>query len=167
MRALDELLPTYDWHEVHSLEVAARPETAVLAFLAMPTASGAVTRVLFRLRGLRATGSIERAMTAMGFAVLGRTPTDVVLGGAGRPWTPRGGIHAFADATPGDVRVAFDVRATRLEDGGCLLSTETRIEATDERSRRAFRRYWRVVRPFSGLIRRHWLRAARDRAQQR
>ena len=25
----------------------------------------------------------------------------------GRPWTPRGGIHAFAEARPGDVRVAI------------------------------------------------------------
>jgi hypothetical protein len=29
----------------------------------------------------------------------------------------------------------------------------------DDRARRAFRRYWLVVGPFSGLIRRRWLRA--------
>jgi hypothetical protein len=44
--------------------------------------------------------------------------------------------------------------------GGTLLSTETRVSATNSTARRAFRGYWRVVGPFSGLIRRRWLRAA-------
>jgi len=165
VRALDEVMPAYDWHEVHSVEVRADAETALAAFLAMPTAPGAVTRALFRLRGLRTGGTIEQSMTGKGFAVLRRTPTEVVLGGAGRPWTPRGGIRAYAEARPGDVRMAFDVRATPLTDGRCLLSTETRTEATDARSRRSFRRYWLIVRPFSGLIRRSWLRAAASAAE--
>ena len=63
----------------------------------------------------------------------------------------------FADARPGEVRVAVDVRPA-LSAGGGQLSTETRIAAVDERARRAFGRYWRVVGPFSGVIRRRWLR---------
>jgi hypothetical protein len=47
------------------------------------------------------------------------------------------------------------------------LTTETRVRCTDERSRRAFARYWYVIRPFSGLVRRSWLRAARRRAAVR
>ncbi len=50
----------------------------------------------------------------------------------------------------------------RFEDG--TLSTETRVQLTDARSRRSFRRYWLVVRPFSGLVRRAWLRAIARRA---
>jgi hypothetical protein len=46
-----------------------------------------------------------------------------------------------------------------------LLSTTTRVRLTDARSRRAFRRYWLVVRPFSGLIRRRWLAAIARRAK--
>ena len=71
----------------------------------------------------------------------------------------RGGIHGFADARPGEVRVALDVRAKPLTDGRSRLSTETRIAAVDRRARRAFRAYWLVVGPFSALIRRQWLRA--------
>jgi hypothetical protein len=43
--------------------------------------------------------------------------------------------------------------------GGTRLSTETRIWCLDPASRRSFRRYWFVVRPFSGLIRIALLRA--------
>jgi hypothetical protein len=56
------------------------------------------------------------------------------------------------------VRVAADLGAIPAGDG-CVLSTETRVQAVDDRSRRMFGRYWLVVGPFSGLIRRRWLRA--------
>ena len=39
-----------------------------------------------------------------------------------------------------------------------LLSTETRILATDPRARRAFAAYWWFIRPASGAIRREVLR---------
>jgi hypothetical protein len=49
---------------------------------------------------------------------------------------------------------------------GCgSLSTETRVHVADPESRKRFRRYWFVVRPFSGLIRIQLLRAARRRAE--
>jgi hypothetical protein len=37
--------------------------------------------------------------------------------------------------------------------GGCALATETRIRCADPATLRAFRRYWRLVAPGSGLIR--------------
>jgi len=46
-----------------------------------------------------------------------------------------------------------------------LLTTETRIYATDASSRRAFARYWRVIYPGSSLIRRMWLRAIKKTAE--
>jgi hypothetical protein len=37
--------------------------------------------------------------------------------------------------------------------GTTRLTTETRVACADAASRRRFRLYWLVVRPFSGLIR--------------
>jgi hypothetical protein len=45
------------------------------------------------------------------------------------------------------------------------LTTETRVHVPDPGARRKFARYWRVVRPFSGLIRVLVLRAAKRRAE--
>jgi hypothetical protein len=50
----------------------------------------------------------------------------------------------------------------RAADG--MLSTETRVQVPPA-SRAQFVRYWRIVRPFSGLIRRAVLRAAKRRAE--
>jgi len=45
------------------------------------------------------------------------------------------------------------------------LATETRVHVPDPVSRRRFGRYWKIVRPFSGLIRIVVLRAAKRRAE--
>ncbi|TMM12953.1 MAG: hypothetical protein E6F98_07205 [Actinobacteria bacterium] len=62
------------------------------------------------------------------------------------------------------MRVALEISATGSE-GGAFLFTETRVQALDARARRAFRRYWLVVGPFSALVRKRWLAAA-ERALQ-
>jgi hypothetical protein len=156
VRALDSLLPDYDVHEVHEVGVAADPARAVAALLALPVDADPVVRALFRIRGLRGGLSVGAALARLGFTELARGPGEVVLGGSGRPWRPTGGIGSFETPCPGDVRIAIDIRSD-----GTRLSTETRIAGTDAASRRAFRRYWRLVGPFSALIRRRWLAAVR------
>jgi len=53
-----------------------------------------------------------------------------------------------------------------LQVRGGEWSTETRVMLTEERSRRAFGRYWLLIRPFSGLIRRRWLAAVVGHARR-
>jgi hypothetical protein len=65
---------------------------------------------------------------------------------------------------PGWAKLAVDLRAGPHPDGA-LLETETRVYLTDAWARRRFAGYWLVVRPFSGLVRRLWLRAAKRRAE--
>ena len=50
-------------------------------------------------------------------------------------------------------------------DGVVLLTTETRVFATDPSARRRFAVYWRVIYPGSALIRRSWLDAIKRRAE--
>ncbi len=91
------------------------------------------------------------------------------FGYVGRPWKPTGeGRNVPADEfaafdEPGWAKVVMDLSATPAPEGS-LLRTETRIHLTDEHARRAFARYWTVVRFGSNAIRRDWLRAARRRA---
>jgi hypothetical protein len=159
MGRLDEFLPVYDVVERHERLVDASPADALAAALASPVVPDGVVRALFRLRGLRGGGTVHGAMRGMGFSELVREADCVVLGAAGRPWTPGGGLVAFDRAGAGQVRMLIEVSATPV-DGRAMLYTETRVAATDDRTRRAFRRYWLVVGPFSGLVRRRWLAGA-------
>jgi hypothetical protein len=146
---IDDVLPHYDAHEVHSIASSRTVEEA----LATPVAGDPFVRTLFRLRGLPVNGTIDELFARMRFEALARNEHEIVLGAAGTPWRPGGGLRPIAEALPGTVRVV----ANFLSDGE-RLSTETRIEAVDDAARRAFLRYWRVVGPFSAVIRRRWLK---------
>jgi hypothetical protein len=152
--AIDDVLPLFDANEVHLIPFALSPADAIASALATPVAADPLVRALFRLRGVRASGTIGDSLVRLGLRELARLDGEIVFGGAGTPWRPGTGIQPFASAGPGQVRVVTNFRSD-----WATLSTETRIAAVDDAARRAFLRYWHVVGPFSGLIRRRWLRA--------
>jgi len=152
MDLIDDVLPRYDARKFHSVALTLEPPRAIALALATPVAADPVIAALFRLRGLNARGSIGSALTRLGLAELRAADGEIVFGASGTPWRPGGGIHPFDEGGPGRVQVVTDFRAD-----GVRLSTETRILAGDEAARRTFLRYWRLVGPFSALIRRRWL----------
>jgi hypothetical protein len=174
---LGELLPEFEFAERHFVRVDS-PATALAAAKDATPAEMPFLRVLFGLRSLpafvtRGRGlpreggrSLAEQMIEWGFVVLVDEADELVLGFVGQPWKLTGGSMPRLDAAawrsfqePGYVKAVMNFRAA--ETG---LETETRVRATDEQSRRQFARYWRLIRPFSGLIRRSWLRAAKRRA---
>jgi hypothetical protein len=81
-----------------------------------------------------------------------------------RPTTPQ----QFKQLTaPGIATAVMNFRMDPDGDGTWLVSTETRVHATDASARRRFARYWALIRPGSGFIRRMWLRAIKRRAEGR
>jgi hypothetical protein len=178
-RLLDEVLPDYDVHEVHSRVVAAGGDDVFAALRTVTAAELRVTGPLMAVRGLvgpRHAADRERALLdAMGgrdFAVLAeRAGEELVLGLISKPWRPVPVTRPIADAAdfeafaePGWVRVAMDVRVEPEGDGSRLV-TETRVHATDEGARRRFGCYWRLIRLGSGIIRRDMLAAIARRAE--
>lgn len=168
MTLLDEVLPEWDFRERHRRPVHARPERVFQAVREVTLAEMPVARFLVRLRGMHARMSrpILEEMRKAGFAVAAEEAgRELVFAAVGQPWKLRGGDRPDGEfrrfARPGFAKMAFNFR---LE--GRTISTETRVLLTDQRSRRAFRRYWIVIRPFSGLIRRVWLRAIARRAEE-
>ena len=159
-------LPVYHHRERHSIFVAASAERAFAAAREAQLDDSRLVRLLFKLRGLHAAprGPIWDSLLAEGLQVFG--DDTVVL--IGRPWSPRGGTRKTADfagfAEPGYAKMAMDLRS-RADGDGARLETETRIFLTDGPARRRFAAYWLVIRPFSGLVRRSWLRAAKRRAE--
>lgn len=177
MTLIDEFLADFDFNEVH--RTRAGPGAVAAAKAATPGEMPLV-RLLFALRSgpallMRGRGlprvkdrSLAEQMVEFGFVPLAESDDEMVLGFVGQPWKVYGGSmprlrspdewRAFDE--PGYVKAVMNFRAA---DG--RLETETRIKATDADSRRRFARYWRLIRPGSGLIRRSWLRAARRRAR--
>jgi hypothetical protein len=182
---LDEALPAYEFAERHRTSVEATPEKALAAAKEATPAEMRFVRTLFALRSLparlrhgrglpaEARQSLAEQMVEFGFVPLAEDRDEVVFGYVGQPWRLTGGsmprlpsAQAWLDfAEPGYVKAAMSFRAVG-RDSRTLLETETRIHATDPSSRRRFSRYWLVIRPGSGLIRRSWLQAAKRRAER-
>lgn len=181
---LEDFLPVWDFGERHQTTVLARPEVVFGCLLAMDLRRSPLVGALYFLRELphrlkhadwRGPGlgkSLEDMLTA-GFIQLERLEgRELVLGLVGRPWglTPEL-IHLPASEftsfdRQGTVKVAANFLVEPLTGGVCRLSTETRVQCLGPDARRLFRRYWTVIRPGSGLIRREMLRLVRREAQR-
>lgn len=106
-----------------------------------------------------------------GFVILAEEPdSEIVLGLVGRFWVPHGELRrldpgAFACfGEPGYAKAVWNFRVEQ-DEAGSVVSTETRVATTDGPSHRSFARYWRLVGPFSALIRRRALRLIRAQAE--
>ena len=182
MRLLDDALPEYEFSERHHVHVAAPPDRALAAARDATPAEMTLLRTLFALRSLPARltrrgrlpadpgRSLLAQMVEFGFVVVAEKEHEVVLGFVGQPWRLAGGsmprlgtAREWLDFDErGYVKAAMSFWAVP-EGPGARLVTETRIHATDPVSGRRFARYWRLIRPGSGLIRRSWLRAVERR----
>ncbi len=181
--ALDRTTPSYQFHEVHSTTIRATPERVYRAIkeIAQDEILFFRTLVWIRMLGRPLPEPIRTAprdrplldvATQTTFVTLADGPQEILIGsilyappGAKRrPETPDEfvslrGRKGYALAT-----MNFLIRGA--EDGTCVVSTETRVYATDAPARGRFAAYWRIIYPGSALIRRMWLRAIRLRAEK-
>jgi hypothetical protein len=179
---LDEFLPDYDFNEIHSTRVAAPPDVVMAAVRSLTAREVPVLMGLMALRTLpallrgrrrrRREGTILEGFLRGGFVTLADTRGELVVGAVGRFWLASAEVRRVsadefaAFREPGYAKAAFNMHAQPTPAGGTLLTTETRIQPTDDHAHRSFRRYWRVIHPGSALIRRAWLRAIRRRAKR-
>jgi hypothetical protein len=157
MKSLDAFLPAYEFSTRHTVSVNVDPLRADRALRAVTFKEVPLVRALLLARGLglrKAEDSVLGTMVPRA-TVLEDVPGEgLVLTLSGQFWRLRGrGPEAPATAV-------IDFRALPGS-----LATETRVHVPDPVSRRKFGHYWRIVRPFSGLIRMVVLRAAKRRAE--
>ena len=178
MNALDEFMPAFTVRSRHSVWIRADPACVRQALATADLGSPWIVRALMGLRSLPArlrrwtppAHDRSRGVGAVGFSVLGETPDEIVLGLQGRFWTPTGGLvpvdsARFAAGPPVGVAQAAWSFQIAPENGGTRLSTETRVRTADSNTDRQFRRYWLLIAPFSGLIRRRMLTLVRRAAE--
>ncbi len=173
---IDEFIPHYQFVERHAITIP-RPRDEVYRVLRkVDFGRSRVIRTLFALRGLGP--SFRRGRSRMrlrlddfvraGFTLLAEQPgEEAVYGVASRGTGRRRRIRpldpkSFASLDqPGCIKAVLNFCLRSLNGSSTLVTTETRVFATDEPARRAFTRYWMVVGPFSALIRRRMLAVLR------
>lgn len=176
MRPLDDFLPAYEFSERHWLAIDAPAGRIDAAFRDVSIADIPIARALWRIRRMgRPYGDATKPFIGgeLPGVVLEDVPEEgIVLGLTGQFWRLLGGASGVTRPTTLNEFLAYDrpdacKAVIDFRVGERALSTETRVHVSDPASRRKFRRYWRVIRPFSGLIRILLLRAAKRRAEGR
>ena len=193
LNSLDAFIPNPDFSERHQRTVQAPAEAAWEAAISVTPAEIRLLAPLMAVRSLphlltgRRTKPHDRGTDDVsfldvfekeGFLQLHRDTgvadgqAVTIYGAAGRFWSPTGNApvplddaHAFAqhhDART--VKVAFSLQIAGTSTGS-VVTTETRIVSADQAARRAFGRYWLIIRGPSGLIRRSWLAAIGRRSR--
>ncbi|MFV0523549.1 MAG: hypothetical protein ACK5RL_03520 [Acidimicrobiales bacterium] len=176
-----EALPTYQFAEHHHRVLNADREAGWRAIHETRWGDVRWTAPFFVVRGLGAMvrgGSsdspriVEKGPVAR---LWGEAPRYLAMGSIMRPYAlrqtePDPEVSSLEELAtfdrPGWVKVAMDFRLTDLGDGRTRLDTSTLCQATDRTTDSRFGRYWRVIRPFSGLIRVEILAAIANRAEQ-
>lgn len=180
---LDGFVPVYQFSEFHSIRVAAPKEKVYGAIKSVTADEISFFRTLTWIRRLGRPGPesilnapehqpILEVATRTSFLLLAEEPNrEIVLGTV--VVAPRGWRRIQCPTSedfkalhePGFALAAMNFLVEDAGPGGSIVTTETRIYATDALARRRFARYWRVIYPGSALIRRMWLRAIKDRAE--
>lgn len=188
---LDAWMPKWDARSVHQVEVMAAPEVVYQALLRTDFGRNRVLRLLMVFRAIPAVLLAPRRawqrwrrptpcslpgpmgqLLAGAFAELeARPPAELILGLTGRFWTPAGDLVPTTPLTfrdpipPGLARAAWNFQLEALGPNRTLLTTETRVLCGDEGTRRRFLRYWGIIQPGSGMIRRALLRQVKAAAE--
>lgn len=180
---LDEVSPLFEFSESHTVLVEA-PKVLVWDAVKSVTADEiSFFRELTWVRRLGRAGPesilnapgrlpILEVATRTSFLLLAEEPgREIVVGTVvlapkgvgfeGKP-TPE---RFRALESPGYAKATMSFLVEDRGGDACLLTTETRVHATDPAARRRFAAYWRVIYPGSALLRRMWLRAIRLRAE--
>lgn len=181
---IDERFPVYDVHATHKIRINASANRVYNACRKFDLSLSPIVKTLLFLRSLPAilwsmektkTNSLGNTLDGLlnnGFILLEENPPEeIVLGLVGKFWTMSGCIQrmtpeafaAFNDA--GYAKAVWNFHLEEQPDCSTLLNTETRVLCTDDVSRKKFLRYWFIVGPFSGLIRKEMLRTIKQQAE--
>ncbi|MEV0374186.1 hypothetical protein AB0I10_31015 [Streptomyces sp. NPDC050636] len=179
----DTFVPRPDFSSRHHTVIPAPVEAVWAAWQEMEQVGsegwGPIVRALFTVRRhlgrLKNGGEVPKEDLRDSFRLLAEDPPREVVRGIVGQWWAMGAADIRPDVTgpreflafdePGYAKATFSMRFTAdATCGGTRVVTETRVLCLDEAARRAMGRYWRLVEPFSGLVRRMMLSRLRKRA---
>jgi hypothetical protein len=177
-------MPAYQFAEFHTLRIKAPRERVFAAIREVTPDEITLFRTLTWIRRFGRTGAesilnapadkplLDVAMRTSFMKLAEEPDRELVLGTLA---AASKGTRLKKDPTPEDFKAlrapgfalaAMNFRIADAANGEAVLTTETRVYATDPSTRKKFAAYWRVIYPGSALIRVMWLRAIKERAEK-
>jgi len=177
---LDQIMPEYQFHEVHSVRVHAGRERAMAAVKEATFEDMTSLVTLMKIRGAVIRHPAEglekmqakRIMESFGesgYIAAGRDGEMGMYGAFNYVKQKPAGLKtveefaAYREA--GAVKMAFDFVVEDAGGGWSRVTTETRVMVHG--MTRGMASYWRLIVPGSGLLRLEWLEGIKRRAEER
>ena len=188
---IDDFMPVWDFSENHETLIRASVEDVSRALHTADFSDSFIVRWLLRLRGMSGENVTLDSLKGSKFRILAeRENEEVVIGLAGQFWKPVGNLQDVDAGNfrefdkPGFAKAAWnfsikdaDVTPVTLVTAGSTgtpeslkrletrVTTETRIQCMDDKSRSSFGFYWTFIQPFSGWIRSEMLAVVKRKAE--
>jgi hypothetical protein len=163
MTSLADALPDAAFAERHARVIYAPPALVWAALLELCWTDLRTGRLLIMVRsaGLRSARPVAMVDEGPVVAVAVEPERRWVGGRIGKPWRPvpslapdpRSLEDLAAFDEPGWLKFGIEFVLEPLGADRTVVTTSTLCVATDELAHRRFTRYWRLIRPFSGLLR--------------
>lgn len=167
-----DYLPAADASNRYSTVIHGTPEEVFSALTSLDIGDSLAIRTLLRLRGLSGNMRTLRGIEETGFIPLARIENSmIIMGIVGKFWTPKGHLQRVSPGEfaawnePGWARAVWGFVIEADSADRTILSTETHVLCHGTTARRLFKLYWRLVGPFSGVIRKEILRLVRTRVE--
>lgn len=185
---IDNFLPQYEFNEVHSISIQAPPDKIFTAIKELTQAD--LSPLIFLMHNIRQLPAkllgkgISRNFISVSFLeqlyeggfipLAEEINREIVFGLIGQFWSLTGtddnpsisdprAFLAFDHPDYAKVAANFLIQQD-VESAHFRCSTETRIHVPDNKTRRKFALYWRLISMGSGWIRMMWLRAIKRKA---
>ena len=169
MDLLEMYLPQYDVRDAHDIVIRNNSSVVYQQFSQLDFSSSFITKALFKLRGLPVSKyTIKGLISGMRFTEIDAIQSQEYLFGfwGSEKIEPITNKKLFISTTDGiKMKVVCSFKFEPIENGHCRVVTETRVKSYTKLARLTFRLYWFFIGPFSGLIRKEWLRILKKNSE--
>lgn len=170
---IDTYCPVFMISKKYTEEVNAPIDKVYSVVRALDASRSRICKWLFRLRGFPSHMTTFDGLQRFGFVMLGDVPLkELAFGLVGKFWTHSGQIlRLSAEEFKGFQKEGFakavgNITLKPLGEQKTLIETETRVVCFGHQSAFCFRLYWTLISPFSGLVRKEWLKIIKEEAEK-
>ncbi len=169
---IDRYCPNYIVSKKYEIDVAANITRVYGVARSFNMSNSSLSKWLFKLRGFPESLTSIEGLTKFGFVILGdKKEEEIVFGLVGKFWTFSANIQHLSSQEFNDfykrgyAKAVANIALISLSENHTKVVTETRVNCADTFSAFFFRLYWTLISPFSGLIRKEWLKTIKETSE--
>jgi hypothetical protein len=158
----------------YEIDVAANITRVYAVARSFNMSDSSLSKWLFKLRGLPESLTSIEGLTKFGFVILGdKKEEEMVFGLVGKFWTFSANIRHLSSQEfncfdeKGYAKAVANIALFPKDENHTKVITETRVDCTDIISALFFRLYWTLISPFSGIVRKEWLKTIKQASEDR